>query len=151
MLNTIVIKLNEDDNLDFIDMLKSIDKHIDGYITKQNKNIQRELEIKNEFKYEPILKIKPIAWSSNKSNKVFKDKFISSSMQFNKVIQTPPKMQYELIFKSYLDEHIITDLKQSSNEQYILTFNISHLYLIKNVLVPISKCNKCCKYIKNIL
>ena len=51
--------------------------------------------------------------------------------------------------KSYLDNKTIDNLYNNAQSQkdihYIFTFNITHIYINSNDIVPLVKCNKCDK------
>jgi small nuclear ribonucleoprotein (snRNP)-like protein len=116
------IRLNKEHQI-FINMLKSIDQYINNYISRCAKEIHKELQnIENgEYHY----------------------------LRCENIISYKNNNEYELSFKSYLDNKSINELKnnKNTNKKYELTFNISNIYYGKNTLIPLIKCNKCTEII----
>jgi hypothetical protein len=135
--SVINVKLNPQDNRDFINMLKSVDTYISNYIARHAKDINREMNedsnsnVDTYLKYENILKTRCIKIDNKFTGNIW-------------INRTKQNLEYEISFKSYLDRKTLDDLKKStSSKKYIITFNISNIYFNKNNLIPLIKCNRC--------
>jgi len=155
-LNNITIKLliNQKEHSQFIQILKSIDEHISGYINKFTTEIENELRrevnsdintINNNYK---LINMNSINYMNERSLSMFKyeqiikynyHRSVSDNVKNNdEKIDT-----YQIYLKSYLDKNTILELEKKLNKKYIFTFNISNIYLSNTSLLPLIKCNRC--------
>ena len=141
-------------NIDFINMLKSIDTYLSNYIVRHARDINTKMqEDENHYlNYEPILKP---CYQSNKTD-------VNKQLQYATITAWNTSSSkwvgnYTLSFKSYLERSMLDSLKKSIQEKhsnnasnssnaekkYVLTFNISNIYFSNTALTPLIKCNKC--------
>ena len=127
--NTVTIKLliNQKEHSQFIQILRSIDENISGYINKYSLEIETILgdNTLSMLRYEQIIK-----YNYYHSNVV-----VNNTENKNDT--------YQIYLKSYLDKDIIFALEKKLNKKYSFTFNISNIYLSNNNLLPLIKCNRC--------
>lgn len=156
----VTLTLNTRENMTFINMMKSIDIFMSNYIARHAKHINNELnqdELNNidtgvgtgvgvdgsigvtipyrYLKYESILKYK-----SNKN---------VSTVEYGMPRKKNSKdyyAEYEMTFKCYLDKKTLNEIEKingkNTSAKYIITFNISNIYMNGNILLPLAKCNK---------
>lgn len=158
-LNNITIKLliNQKEHSQFIQILKSIDEHISGYINKFTTEIENELRrevnsdidtINNNYKLINMNPMTPMTPMNNRTLSMFKyeqiikynyHRSVSDNIKNNdEKIDT-----YQIYLKSYLDKNTILELEKKLNKKYVFTFNISNIYLSNTSLLPLIKCNRC--------
>jgi len=138
--NNITIKIKLD-NVEFINIIKSIDDYIKNYIYRYSKDINRVINKSNDntnciemYKYDNILKI--FNNSCEIHLKSYLDSKIINELQlYNK----PIKQTY--IHPNANKNNIDVDVL--NNRNYIFTFNISNIYITSNSLIPLVKCNRC--------
>jgi len=143
--NNISIKLllNQKEHPQFIQILRSIDEYISGYINRFSAEIDKEMH--NEdltstesrtiamLRYEQIIK-----YNTNYSR--YANSYANSGSH-NHISTVDTQFMY---LKSYLDKAMISELeKKISDKKYIFTFNISNIYFGNNTLIPLIKCNRC--------
>jgi hypothetical protein len=150
-INNITIKLYLDKNefADFINMINSIDGYIKSYISRYAKDINNELNASSNNGT-----LLPIQDGINCINNIQELNIQELNIQELNNLETIDMFRYdnilrkrgdhwELNLKSYLDRHILEDLKKYKNNKYIFTFNISNIYFGNSSLIPLVKCNKC--------
>jgi hypothetical protein len=150
--------LNSKDNRSFINMLKSIDVFISNYIARHSKQINKELHDSENadlyLKYETILKPRNNSRQEyQQETKLNTNSSISSIstgqrghniLNKNMTQKRKQEYEYEITFKSYLDKKTIDQIANySNNKKFIITFNITNIFINKNILIPLIKCNKC--------
>ena len=139
-------------NVEFINMLKSIDTYLSNYIVRHARDINTKMqEDENHYlNYEPILKP---CYQSNKKTDANKHLQYATITAWN-TSSSKWVGNYTLSFKSYLERSVLDSLKKSIRERhssnasntekkYVLTFNISNIYFSNTALTPLIKCNKC--------
>lgn len=147
MITTILDRIA---NVEFINMLKSIDTFVFNYIARQSKdiNIKMHEDENHHLNYEPILK--PY-YQTNKQNDANTHLQYATITAWNTSSSSKWLGNYTLNFKSYLERSILENLKKSIREnhssntekKYVITFNISNIYFSNKALTPLIKCNKC--------
>ena len=150
-LNNITIKLliNQKEHLQFIQILRSIDEYVSGYINKFSTDIENELvnDIKtliNKNKFLNFNSINDRSLSMFKYEPIIKYNYNKSGYNNVNIKNNDEKVDtYQIYLKSYLDKNIILELEKQINKKYIFTFNISNIYLSNNSLLPLIKCNRC--------
>jgi hypothetical protein len=138
---TIKLSLNIHQYNQFIQMLISIDEYISSYINKISTDINLVLNDNS---------LSTVNTHANTHANTY-DNFNISMYRYDQIIKfnsyrsNIDKLDiYQVHLKSYLDKNMIYELeKKLPNKQYILTFNISNIYIGNNTLNPIIKCNKC--------
>ena len=143
--NNISIKLllNQKEHPQFIQILRSIDEYISGYINRFSAEIDKELHNEDAtstesrtiamLKYEQIIKY-------NTSYNRYANSYANGNYH-NSTSTVETQFMY---LKSYLDKAMISELeKKISDKKYIFTFNISNIYFGNNTLIPLIKCNRC--------
>ena len=170
---TIKLYLDKNEFADFINMINSIDGYIKSYISRYAKDINNELNALPKSGTDLSNKVLPnnVPLFANKvlpnnvpllPNKVLPIQdginCINNIQELNiqelNNLETIDMFRYdnilrkrgdhwELNLKSYLDRHILEDLKKYKNNKYIFTFNISNIYFGNSSLIPLVKCNKC--------
>lgn len=147
--SVITIVLDKVVNIEFINMLKSIDTYLSNYILRHARDINTKMqEDENHYlNYEPILK--PY-YQYNKQTDINKQLQYSTITAWN-TSSSKWAGNYSLSFKSYLEHSLLDSLKKSirdinasnTKKKYVLTFNISNIYFSNTALTPLIKCNKC--------
>jgi hypothetical protein len=160
-LNNITIKLliNQKEHSQFIQILRSIDEHVSGYINKFSTEIENELN--NDVQNNNIHNNNPLnlnhlnhlkntnyindrTLSMFKYEQIIKYNYHRSGYNNETIKNNEEKIDtYQIYLKSYLDKNTILELEKQLNKKYIFTFNISNIYLCNNSLLPLIKCNRC--------
>ena len=164
---TIKINLNQLNNPQFIQILKSIDEYISAYINRIAPDI--DLAISNDkhntihnnkymnyidnvencsvamLRYDQIIKFnaphKPKKYTLNGNNISSAN---SNAISNSSIAEIPKHESYDMYLKSYLDKNIINELELNiASHQYVFTFNISSIYIGNNSISPFIKCNRC--------
>jgi hypothetical protein len=143
--NNISIKLllNQKEHPQFIQILRSIDEYISGYINRFSAEIDKEMHNEDStstesrtiamLRYEQIIK-----YNTNYS------RYANSYANGGSHNHTSTLETQFMYLKSYLDKAMISELeKKISDKKYIFTFNISNIYFGNNTLIPLIKCNRC--------
>ena len=150
-LNNITIKLliNQKEHSQFIQILRSIDEHVSGYVNKFSTEIENELvndmqNVINQNKFLNFNSINDRSLSMFKYEPIIKYNYHKSGYNNVNIKNNDEKIDtYQIYLKSYLDKNIILELEKQFNKKYIFTFNISNIYLSNNSLLPLIKCNRC--------
>jgi hypothetical protein len=135
MMIKIKLDKNDKEQLEFINMLSNIDNYIKYYITRFSK------EIENEF-------FKEIIICNNRKVALQRlDRTLFNTSNYEPILKHYGNLDNsvnEIIMRSYLEPENNAKLSQSQllNNRYILTFNISNIYISNNNLYPLLKCNK---------
>ena len=157
--NNITIKLlvNQKEHSQFIQILRSIDEHISGYINKFSAEIENELQNNQQnnsyvFNNSHNSQLNNITQnimndrtlSMYKYEKIIKYNYHQSGYNNENIKNNDEKIDtYQIYLKSYLDRNTILELENQINKKNIFTFNISNIYLCNNSLLPLIKCNRC--------
>ena len=156
--NNITIKLlvNQKEHSQFIQILRSIDEHISGYINKFSAEIENELHNNQQNSSyvfsnqnnlinnitQNIMNDRTL--SMYKYEKIIKYNYHRSGYNNENIKNNDEKIDtYQIYLKSYLDRNTILELENQINKKNIFTFNISNIYLCNNSLLPLIKCNRC--------
>jgi len=150
---TIKLLLNQKEHPQFIQILRSIDEHISGYINKFSTEIENILQnnihtdttlsfnIPNTIKY---INMNDRSLSMFKYEQIIKYNYHRSGYNNENIKNNDEKIDtYQIYLKSYLDRNTILELEKKMDKKYSFTFNISNIYLSNNSLLPLIKCNRC--------
>jgi len=154
--NNIIIKLllNMNEHREFINMLYSIDNYINNYIHRFAKDINKELyEINNTnnnylnciemYRYDNIIR-KCGNHFEVQMKSYIDNKTIYNLEQLLQSYENNQKSEDTFILSnnsSSIDN--VDNENNTKNLKYVLTFNISNIYIGQYNLLPLVKCNRC--------
>ena len=133
--NNVIIKLNLNhiEHSQFINILRQIDEHLSFQLQNNVNQIQQVLDSNDESQSQLPLKQ---FHTQNQSLQTYRYEQIIKFKNHGDNI--------EMTMKSYLDTESIKELEMKlSNVAYVLTFNISNVYLGIKSFMPLIKCNRC--------
>ena len=143
--NNIILKLslNYHEHSQFINILRQIDEHLSSNLYNSAKDIEHVMlkQDNSETVEQTIQPLQPLQ-SSPKPLSL-------QSYRYEQLIRFKNHGEtIEMTMKSYLDTDMVHELeKKMSNTAYILTFNISNIFLGNQSYMPLIKCNRCEKVI----
>ena len=134
--NNIIIKLtlNHIEHSQFINILRQIDEHLSFQLQNNINQIQEMLESNDEQPQQPQQSQQP-----NQSQQPLQPYRYEQVVKFKNHGEN-----IEMTMKSYLDPETVKELETKvANIGYVLTFNISNVYLGVKSFMPLIKCNRC--------
>jgi len=156
---TIKLLLNQKEHPQFIQILRSIDEHISGYINKFSTEIENVLQNdmqnnmqnnilsssnQNSINTINYMNMNDRSLSMFKYEQIIKYNYHRSGYNNENIKNNDEKIDtYQIYLKSYLDRNTIYELEKKMDKKYSFTFNISNIYLSNNSLLPLIKCNRC--------